>query len=355
MTPPVSVLVPVFNVERYLGECLDSLVAQTLPGLEIVCVDDGSTDGSRDILEEYAGRLPGMKILTGPNGGYGKAMNRALAAATGEFVGIVEPDDYVEPDTFADLYRTAAENGLDFVKADFDRFRDGPRGRTFVREALDRTGRHYGEIFDPSATPHAIRFEMNTWTGVYRRSFLEEFRIRHHETPGASFQDNGFWWQTFVRGRRAMLVPRVHYHNRRDNPGSSVYDPGKVFAMNAEYDWIRSFLEEDPAVWERFRGVFWWAKFKNYRFRFGHVADSRRLEFARRFGAEFREGLRRGEIVLSEFNFPERVLLRLYACGAVAAAERARRVVPRFVRRPLSSALAPAVKSARRLVRRLFP
>ena len=355
MTPAVSVLVPVYNAERYLRECLDSLAAQTLRDLEIVCVDDGSTDASPAILREYAEKLPGMKILSGPNGGYGKALNRALEAAAGEWIGIVEPDDFVSPDMFEDLVRIARENRLDFAKADFDRFRDGRRGRVFVREALDRTGRHYGEVFDPSATPRAIRFTMNTWTGVYRRAFLEKWHVRHHETPGASFQDNGFWWQTFVRGRRAMLVPRVYYHNRRDNPASSVYDPGKVFAMNAEYDWIRGLLEDDPGIWDRFKGVYWWKKFANYRFRLAHVADARRLEFTERFRAEFREGLRRREISRAEFTWPEWVLLRLYAGGFCTALERARRAVPGFVRKPLAAAAAPAVRGARRLVRLLFP
>jgi len=359
MNPAVSVVVPVYNVEQYLPECLDSLAAQTLRELEIVCVDDGSTDGAAAILARYASELPNLKVLSGPNGGYGKALNRGFAAATGEYVGLVDSDDCVEPDMFETLLRVARRNDLDFVKADFDRFRDRPGGRVFVREPLDKTGKHYGEVFDPSATPQSIRLTMNTWTGIYRRSFIERFRIRHNETPGASFQDNGFWWQTFIHARRAMILPRILYHNRRDNPGSSVFDPGKVFAMNVEYDWIRRLLEEDSALWERFKGVYAWKKFHNYRYRLGFIDERRRLDFIRRFGAEFREAFRRGEIVESEFNLPERLLLKAYANGTVAALERVacgfRFLVPRRVRAAIASVLSPAVQSFRRLVRRVFP
>ena len=82
----------------------------------------------------------------------------------------------------------------------------------------------------------------------YRRSFLEEFGIRHHETPGASYQDNGFFWQTFMHARRAMFIDTPYYLNRRDNPNSSVKDRGKVYAMNVEYAYIRNiFLRPENA------------------------------------------------------------------------------------------------------------
>ena len=85
----VSVIVPIYNVEHYLEECLNSIVGQSLKELEIICVDDGSTDASLEIVRKYEKKDSRIKVLTGPNGGYGKAMNKGLETAKGKYIGIV--------------------------------------------------------------------------------------------------------------------------------------------------------------------------------------------------------------------------------------------------------------------------
>ena len=117
--PKVSVIVPVYNVEKYLRECLDSLRDQTLTDIEIICVDDGSTDDSLEIIREYAAKDDRIVVLTGPNGGYGKVMNRGLDCAAGEYVGIVEPDDYVDVHMYEEMYNKAIEEDADVVVCDF--------------------------------------------------------------------------------------------------------------------------------------------------------------------------------------------------------------------------------------------
>jgi glycosyltransferase involved in cell wall biosynthesis len=206
--PKVSVVVPVYNVSAYLRECMDSLVRQTLREIEIICVNDGSTDNSPEILREYAAADSRVILIDQENGGYGKAMNAGIDRATGEYLGIVEPDDYVRLTMFEDLYRTAEENRLDLVKADYDRFTTGENGetRTFRRTHLSPRETDYGRVFRPTEEKESFFFVMNTWAGIYRLSFLKEHGIRHHETPGASFQDNGFWFQTFLYAERAMIL-----------------------------------------------------------------------------------------------------------------------------------------------------
>ena len=127
-------------------------------------------------------------------------MNIGLDKATGEYIGIVEPDDFIPLNMYSDLYEKAVENDLDFIKADFYRFkRDSEtEDMELVYNHLSPNKEDYNVVFNPSETPEAIRYIMNTWSGIYKRSFIEEFHIRHNETPGASFQDNGFWFQTFV-------------------------------------------------------------------------------------------------------------------------------------------------------------
>ena len=94
--PKVSVIIPVFNVEEYLGECLDSILGQTLREIEVVCVDDGSTDGSAAILDTYAAKDGRVKVLRQPNAGAGAARNAGLAVATGEYLLFCDPDDWCE-------------------------------------------------------------------------------------------------------------------------------------------------------------------------------------------------------------------------------------------------------------------
>ena len=120
--PKVSIIVPTYNVEQYLHECMDSIINQTLKDIEIICVDDGSTDNSGKILDEYATRDNRIKVIHKQNGGYGRAMNVGFDNATGEYIGIVEPDDYVALDMYEELYKKAIENDVDFIKADFNRF-----------------------------------------------------------------------------------------------------------------------------------------------------------------------------------------------------------------------------------------
>ena len=300
--PKVSVVVPVYNVAVYLRECMDSLVRQTLQDIEIICVNDGSTDNSPEVLREYAAKDNRIVLVDQENGGYGKAMNTGIDRATGKYLGIVEPDDYVSLTMFEDLYRAAEENNLDLVKADFDRFtnsRDGDT-RTFRRIHLSPREADYGRVFRPMEEKESFFFVMNTWAGIYRLSFLREYGIRHHETPGASFQDNGFWFQTFLYAERAMLMNTAFYRVRRDNPNSSVKNPGKVYATNREYDYIRGILERDPAVWEAMKQVYWRQRILNCWATLNRIAPELREEYLETVSGEIRAAVSAGEFTLKD-------------------------------------------------------
>lgn len=293
----VSVILPIYNVQQYLEEALDSVIHQTLDDLEIICVNDGSTDGSLNIIEAYAARDSRIVVITGPNGGYGRAMNKGLDRATGDYIGILEPDDYLDTHMFEDLYTLASEQDLDFVKADFYRFtrgEDGVEHRQY--EMLDRTNTYYGQLLNPSVNPECIRFTLNTWTGIYKREFIERFGIRHNETPGASFQDNGFYFQTFAYASRAMIVNKPYYRNRRDNPNSSVKSKAKVYCMNVEYDHIQDLLKRDREVWDRFKYMYWWKKYHNYWFTHDRIDDSYKEEYMERMRAEFKRAQQLDEL-----------------------------------------------------------
>ena len=115
--PKVSVVIPVYNVEAYLRQCLDSVVNQTLRDLEIICVDDGSTDGSSAILAEYAAKDPRVKVLAHAHTNAGEARNAGMAAATGEYLGFVDSDDFVEPECFERMASCADRHAAEVVCA----------------------------------------------------------------------------------------------------------------------------------------------------------------------------------------------------------------------------------------------
>ncbi len=292
----VSIIIPTYNVEQYLAECMDSVTRQTLHDIEIICINDGSTDGSLKILRDYAKDDGRIVIVDKENGGYGVGMNIGLDMAKGEYIGIVEPDDFVPLNMYEDLYVKAKEYDLDFVKADFYRFGRKENGdMNLAYNHLSKNPEDYNVVFNPSQNPNAIRYIMNTWSGIYRKAFLDEYQIRHNDTPGASFQDNGFYFQTFAYGKRAMIVDKPYYMNRRDNPNSSVNDKKKVYTMNVEYDHIRRLLVRDREVWERFKNIYWWKKYSNYFWTLQRIADEFKEEYLQRFSAEFKRAFDTGE------------------------------------------------------------
>ena len=284
--PKVSIIIPTYNVEDYLRECMESVVRQTLHDIEIICINDGSTDGSLKILQEYAAKDNRIVLVDKHNEGYGVGMNIGLEKATGEYIGIVEPDDFVPLAMYEDLYKVASENSLDFVKADFYRFtRDAETGdMNLVYNHLDSDGEAYNQVINPYEKPYVTKFIMNTWSGIYRREFLEEHHIRHNTTPGASFQDNGFFWQTFMYAKRCMFIDRPYYMNRRDNPNSSVNSKQKVYCMNVEYDYIRDiFMQKgNEDMWERFKYYYNYKRYFNYTFTIGRISDEFKQEYVER-------------------------------------------------------------------------
>lgn len=308
----VSIIVPAYNVEPYLVECMESITRQTLQDIEIICINDGSTDGTLKILKSYAEKDPRIVLIDKENGGYGIGMNIGLSVATGEYIGIVEPDDFVPVNMFGDLYEIAKANDLDFVKADFYRFERASNGDMFLTyNHLDRKNQYYNQVFDPSHTPEAIRFIMNTWSGIYRKAFLDEYHIRHNETPGASFQDNGFWFQTFAFAKRGMVIDKPYYMNRRDNPNSSVKNVQKIYCINAEYDHIRDVLMQYPETWERFKTYYTLKRFHNSVATLRRISNEFKKDYVERFSKEMKRAMQLGEMDEELFTAAERDNLHL--------------------------------------------
>lgn len=264
--PAISVVIPVYNAAPFLREALDSLLAQTCGDFEAIAVNDGSTDNSLEILQEYAARDSRIRILDGPNGGYGKAMNRGMDAATGKYMAILEPDDYLPREAYAILLEMAEKHQLDVARGTYCAFYEDEAG--IRRFSYVIPIRRPDEVFCPwSELPGEFESGSHIWTGLYRLPFLRERGIRFHETPGASYQDTGFFFLCATHAERYMLTDEVTYLYRTNNPGSSINNVGqKRYALLEEYAHIRRMLEGTTKLWpvleqqyyvNRFAGVIW--------------------------------------------------------------------------------------------------
>lgn len=303
--PKVSLILPSLNVFQYIRECLDSAVSQTLKDIEIICVDAGSTDGTLEVIREYAAKDPRITVIESPVKSYGKQMNLGLERATGKYIGIIETDDWVPSNMYEELYSICEEENLDFVKADFYRFKVNEDGS--LSKSLNRIAKKYKNLYnvviDPSENLECFKFIMNTWSGIYRTSFLRKYDIKHNETPGASYQDNGFWFQTFCRAKRVMFLNKPYYMNRRDNPNSSVYSTGKVYAMRDEYDYIRNLIEEDLENLAKFIPLCTYYRFCGYYYNtMNRITPELRPQFLKHFSSEFRELVKKQELDTSLFS-----------------------------------------------------
>ena len=292
----VSIVVPVYNVEQYLRECLDSLINQTLEDIEIICVNDGSTDGSLSILREYESNDSRVKVIDKPNAGYGQTMNVGFDAANGEYIGIVESDDFVSEDMYETLYIIANKENLDLIKADFYSFEYKNNEKIYEYTRFSKYASNYNTVFCPRNDVMKFKFTLKIWSGIYRTDFIRKYRIRFNETPGASYQDNGFFFQTFAWADRAYFLDKPLYRYRCDNPNASVKSREKVYCIHEEYQFIRDFLTTYPELEEKLLGIYYAKLYIAYCVTYDRIGDEFKKEFILFFSNVFNTAFEKGEL-----------------------------------------------------------
>lgn len=210
----VSIVIPCYNVENYLKECLDSVINQTLNDIEIICINDGSTDSTGTMLNEYAEIDKRIKVIHKENGGYGSAMNVGLEKATGEYIGIVEPDDYIAPKMYEDLYQIAKEFDSDIVKSGFyDNLQSKEEKRILKVEWKDYIPED--RSFTIKEYPYFLYYHPSIWSCIYKKEFLDKHNIKFIEAPGAGWTDNPFQVQTMCLAERINYTSKAYYYWRR--------------------------------------------------------------------------------------------------------------------------------------------
>lgn len=292
----VSVILPSLNVENYIRECIESVVNQSLQEIEIICVDAGSTDGTLEIIKNYAAKDYRIKVIVSDKKSYGYQMNLGISAAQGEYIGIVETDDFIPREMYEELYFIAKENKLEIIKADFYNFTG--TGNELKKEKISLTAEKklYNRVVNIENEQKCLLFPINTWTGVYSRKYLQEHHICHNETPGSSFQDNGFGFLVFVYAKRVMFLNKPYYMHRKDNPSSSINNKGKVFCICNEFKFIRNELKKNEEIYQKFKYTYTRACYGAYFYHFKRIAHEYRKAFLERFALDFRAFQERGEL-----------------------------------------------------------
>ena len=235
--PKVSVIMPVYRVEKYLGESLESVRNQTLKEIEVICVDDGGTDACPRMLDEAAASDPRIRVIHQENHGYGYSVNAGFDAAEGEYLAILEPDDILPESALEKLYRIAREQDADLVKGDYCEMTVAPDGTKKMNPArLHAEEDYYGSVFSAWEKPGVLMSQVINCTGIFRRSLIRDCGIRLSETPGASYQDISLFFPLMVHAGRIIFTHEITYLYRTDNPNASTKDKGKIFLGDAEYE-----------------------------------------------------------------------------------------------------------------------
>ena len=250
-TPKVSVVIPVYNAEKYLRPCMDSICAQTMREIEILCVDDGSTDSSVEILKEYAEKDSRVRILRQKNAGAGAARNYGLREARGEFLSFLDSDDFFEPDMLEEACKGIEQYQADFVVFESDQYymdkneyiknpwvlrkKEIPPYMPFKHRELA------GNVFKT--------FVGWAWDKLYRRSFVLEHNLWFQEQRTSN--DLLFVFSALVLAKRIAIVEKVLIHQRRG--GKESLSVTREKSWHCFYDALialRRRLQDEDIYWE---------------------------------------------------------------------------------------------------------
>ena len=240
----ISVIVPVYNVENHLSACLDSILNQSFRGIEVICVNDGSTDNSLSILEGYAKKDKRIKIITQENQGLGASRNRGLNESKGKYVYFIDSDDFIDLNTLEKLHNNAVENSSDMVMFKYQTFGGNNKQTGF------KIDRNFGDIdystlkFTYSDVKnHVLNSEYSACTKLYKKKFLDSYDDFYFP-EGVLYEDIPFHVKAMLRASSISFVPEELYYYRVNpisisNSNTSPFDIFKIIDM------VESFLKQE--------------------------------------------------------------------------------------------------------------
>lgn len=247
-TPLISIIVPVYNVERYLSKCLDSLIQQTYTNIEIICVNDGSKDGSEKIINKYLRRDDRVKLINKKNQGVSKARNTGINYAKGKYIMFVDADDWVDTDTCEKSWCAMRKEDADVVLWSYVSENNGlqsykniyPKDKIFNEEMTKRLlhRRFVGIRGEELAHPELADSLCPVWGKLYKASLIKEHNIQFVDLSEiGTYEDGLFNLEVFLYVKKAVYLNKYFYHYRRDNENSIT----SKYNMNLYEQWQRLF------------------------------------------------------------------------------------------------------------------
>ncbi len=238
--PDVSIIVPVYNVENYLRQCMDSIIGQTHTNIEIICINDGSTDHCGAVLDQYASQDRRITIITQPNRGLSAARNAGLKRANGKYILFVDSDDWLHPQTVAELYRQISKFAADICVYGF---------RCSHENKSNLPLNYYGLLPDSTFTYEQISEKIFGWVSVWSKMYRRRFICRHNLTfpEGLIFEDVIFHVRSFVYASKICQLNRSLYYYRTDNQTSimnSSATDNRLLDILQSVDMVYSFLKD---------------------------------------------------------------------------------------------------------------
>ncbi|MDR2080608.1 MAG: glycosyltransferase [Campylobacteraceae bacterium] len=262
----VSVIIPVYNVEPYLRQCLDSVINQTLKDIEIICVDDGSTDNSLAILNEYAQKDKRFTVLRQENSGAGKARNRGLAIAKGEYLSFLDSDDFFEQTMLEEMYRKAVSMDADIVLCGGSTYDDVTKETKPAPWFLNEWHVKDLEVF----SRHTLKDDIfkitqpNNWTKIYKRSFISNNNLIFQNMKTCN--DIYFSYMALIFADKITYINRSFVNYRRNTKNSTTSNRGEYYnnvfsvfnKIKTDLTKIGIFDEIEKPLYERFSGHFFY-------------------------------------------------------------------------------------------------
>lgn len=257
MKPKVSIIVPIYNMEKYLSRCLDSLLSQSLREIEIIAINDGSSDSSLSILKYYNKIDPRLKVIDKTNEGVSSARNEGLLLACGDYIGFVDPDDWVNQEMYAELYKAALNEKADIVMCSYMReFSNHSKEKNFnLPEKKKYEGleinillrKLFGPLEKEVANPELLDAWGTVWSKLYRADLIKSNNLTFTNLNeiGTS-EDSLFNIEAFYLAKSIVFVNKPFYHYWRENSSSvtASYKPNLSTQWDNLYVRLSNFIIE---------------------------------------------------------------------------------------------------------------
>ena len=212
---------PSFNEADYIEECIESVIKQTLEDIEIICVDGESDDGTLDILNKYAQKDSRIQVFTSDKKSYGNQVNIGFSKATGEYISIIETDDFIDKNMLKELYDLSENGTVDIIKSSFYHYDDSDKDNPQFFMDEDKQDLPTDKTFTLKEEPNFVFGHPSVWAGIYRREFLEKNNILMVEEKGGGWVDNPFFHETAILANKIRYIHKAFYYYRESNPNSS--------------------------------------------------------------------------------------------------------------------------------------